>query len=125
MKGGIHQMTQNEALALIVKTLDVKKAEDIKVIKIKEISVLADYFVIADGLSGTQTRALADEVEFRLKEQGRAPEQIQGANGSNWIILDYGDIVVHVFSKDQRDFYNLERLWRDGEEINISEFTDG
>lgn len=125
MKGGIHQMTQNEALALIVKTLDVKKAEDIKVIKIKEISVLADYFVIADGLSGTQTRALADEVEFRLKEQGRAPEQIQGANGSNWIILDYGDIVVHVFSKDQRDFYNLERLWRDGEEIDISEFIDG
>lgn len=125
MKGGIHQMTQNEVLALIVKTLDVKKAEDIKVIKIKEISVLADYFVIADGLSGTQTRALADEVEFRLKEQGRAPEQIQGANGSNWIILDYGDIVVHVFSKDQRDFYNLERLWRDGEEIDISEFIDG
>ena len=125
MKGGIYQMTQNETLALIVKTLDVKKAEDIKVIKIKEISVLADYFVIADGLSGTQTRALADEVEFRLKEQGRSPNQIQGANGSNWIILDYGDIVVHVFSKDQRDFYNLERLWRDGEEIDISEFIDG
>lgn len=118
-------MTQNETLALIVKTLDNKKAEDIKVIKIKEISVLADYFVIADGLSGTQTRALADEVEFRLKEQGRSPNQIQGANGSNWIILDYGDIVVHVFSKDQRDFYNLERLWRDGEETDISEFIEG
>ena len=114
------QMTQNEALELIVKTLDSKKAEDIKVIKIKELSVLADYFVIADGTSSTQTRALADEVEFRLKEAGLAPNQIQGNNGSNWIVLDYGDIIVHVFSRDQRDFYNLERLWRDGEEIDIS-----
>ena len=104
------QMTQNEALELIVKTLDSKKAEDIKVIKIKELSVLADYFVIADGTSSTQTRALADEVEFRLKEAGLAPNQIQGNNGSNWIVLDYGDIIVHVFSRDQRDFYNLERL---------------
>lgn len=115
-------MTQNETLSLIVKTLDVKKAEDIKVIKIGDISVLADYFVIADGLSGTQTRALADEVEFRLKEQGRSPDRIQGANGSNWIILDYGDIVVHIFSKDQRDFYNLERLWKDGEDMDISQW---
>ena len=118
------QMTQNEALELIVKTLDSKKAEDIKVIKIKELSVLADYFVIADGTSSTQTRALADEVEFRLKEAGLAPNQIQGTNGSNWIVLDYGDIIVHVFSRDQRDFYNLERLWRDGEEIDISSMID-
>lgn len=118
------QMTQNEALKLIVKTLDSKKAEDIKVIKIKELSVLADYFVIADGTSSTQTRALADEVEFRLKEAGLAPNQIQGNNGSNWIVLDYGDIIVHVFSRDQRDFYNLERLWRDGEEIDISSMID-
>jgi len=121
---GVMKMTQNEALELIVKTLDSKKAEDIKVIKIKELSVLADYFVIADGTSSTQTRALADEVEFRLKEAGLAPNQIQGNNGSHWLALAYGAIIVHVFSRDQRDFYNLERLWRDGEEIDISSMID-
>ncbi len=113
-------MTQNEALEIIVTTLDRKLAEEIKVLKITELTIIADYFVIADGTSITQTRALADEVEFQLKEKGLEPRQVQGNNGGGWIILDYGDIVVHVFSKEQRDFYNLERLWRDGEEIDIS-----
>lgn len=118
------KMTQNEALGIIVKTLDRKKAEDIKVLKITNLTIIADYFVIADGTSNTQTKALADEVEFQLKEQGLAPNQIQGNNGGGWIILDYGDIVVHVFNKEQRDFYNLERLWRDGEDIDISQWTE-
>ena len=113
-------MTQNEALEIIITTLDRKLAEEIKVLKITELTIIADYFVIADGTSITQTRALADEVEFQLKEKGLEPRQVQGNNGGGWIILDYGDIVVHVFSKEQRDFYNLERLWRDGEEIDIS-----
>lgn len=111
---------QDKALEIIVKTLDRKKAEDIKVLKITDLTIIADYFVIADGTSITQTRALADEVEFRLKEQGIAPNQTQGTTGG-WIVLDYGDIVVHIFTKDQRDFYNLERLWQDGDEIDISE----
>lgn len=118
------KLTQQEMLELIVKTLDRKKAEDIKVIGIADLTILADYFVIADGTSSTQTKSLADEVEFQLKEKGIAPNQIQGANGSNWIILDYGNIVVHVFHKEQRDYYNLERLWRDGEEIDISAWTE-
>lgn len=118
------KMTQNEALGIIAKTLDRKKAEDIKVLKITNLTIIADYFVIADGTSNTQTKALADEVEFQLKEQGLAPNQIQGNNGGGWIILDYGDIVVHVFNKEQRDFYNLERLWRDGEDIDISQWTE-
>lgn len=118
------KMTQNEALGIIVKTLDRKKAEDIKVLKITNLTIIADYFVIADGTSNTQTKALADEVEFQLKEQGLAPNQIQGNNGGGWIILDYGDIVVHVFNKEQRDFYNLERLWRDGEDIDITQWTE-
>lgn len=118
-----NKMTQDEALGIVVSTLDNKKAEDIKVIKISDLTIIADYFVIADGTSSTQTRALADEVEFQLKEKGLAPNQVQGANGSDWIILDYGDIVVHVFHKEQRDFYNLERLWRDGEDIDITQWT--
>lgn len=114
------ELTQQQILEIAVKALDSKKAEDIKVIKIKDISILADYFVIADGTSSTQTRALADEVDFRLSELGIQPHSIQGNNGSNWIVLDYSDIIIHVFSRDQREFYNLERLWADGEEVDIS-----
>lgn len=116
-------MTQEKMLEIIVKALDGKKAEDIRVIKVRDLTILADYFVIADGTSNTQTRALADEVEFQMKEQAdTAPSQVQGNNGSNWIILDYHDIVVHVFSRDQREFYSLERLWSDGEELDVSDW---
>ena len=116
-------MTREQKLEIIVKALDSKKAEDIKVIKIGDLTVIADYFVIADGTSSTQTKTLAEEAEFRMKENGEEPLRVQGNNGSNWIILDYGDIVVHVFSRDQREFYNLERLWRDGEDVDISQWT--
>lgn len=117
-------MTQEELIATAVKTLDSKKAEDIRVIKIGDLTILADYFIIADGTSSTQTKALADEVEFRLKQQGREPKQAQGNNGSNWIILDYSDVVIHIFYKETRDFYNLERLWSDGEDVDISKYID-
>jgi len=117
-------MTQEELIASAVKILDSKKAEDIRVIKIGDLTILADYFIIADGTSSTQTKALADEVEFRLKQQGREPKQVQGNNGSNWIILDYSDVVIHIFYKETRDFYNLERLWSDGEDVDISKYID-
>lgn len=117
-------MTQEELIANAVRILDSKKAEDIRVIKIGDLTILADYFIIADGTSSTQTKALADEVEFRLKQQGREPKQVQGNNGSNWIILDYSDVVIHIFYKETRDFYNLERLWSDGEDIDISKYID-
>ena len=116
-------LTQQQKLEIIVKTLDSKKAEDIKVIKVGDLTVIADYFVIADGTSSTQTKALADEAEYKMQENGVVPNRVQGNNGSNWVIIDYGDIVVHVFSKEQRDFYNLERLWRDGEDIDISDWV--
>ncbi len=115
-------MTQEEILSAAVKTLDAKKAEDIKVIGIKDLTIIADYFIIANGTSSTHTRALADELEFRLKEQGIEPKQVQGNNGSNWIILDYSDVVIHIFNKEMRDFYNLERLWSDGAEVDISQY---
>lgn len=117
-------MTQEELIASAVKILDSKKAEDIRVIKIGDLTILADYFIIADGTSSTQTKALADELEFRLKQHGREPKQVQGNNGSNWIILDYSDVVIHIFYKETRDFYNLERLWSDGENIDISKYLN-
>lgn len=117
-------MTLDEKLKLIIKTLDAKKAEDIQAIKISDLTIIADYFVIANGMSSTQTRALADEVEFKMKQQGVEPLRIEGERGANWIIIDYGDVVVHVFYKETREHYNLERLWADGEHIDVSQFLD-
>ncbi|MCD7773395.1 MAG: ribosome silencing factor [Ruminococcus sp.] len=113
-------MNQNEKLKIIVKAADSKIADDIKVIKISDLTIISDYFVIADGSSVTQTKAIADEIEFKMKEAGVSPLRTEGYQGANWIILDYGDIVVHVFYKETRQFYNLERLWNDGEEIDVS-----
>ena len=115
-------MNQNEMIKTIVKALDSKRAEDIQVLEIRDLTVIADYFIIANGTSTTQTKALADEVEFKLKEQGVTPERVEGYQGTNWIILDYGDIVVHVFYKETRDHYNLERLWCDGKDIDVKQF---
>ncbi len=117
-------MTQEELIKAAVKILDGKKAEDIRVIEIRDLTIIADYFIIADGTSVTQTRALADELEFRIKELGREPRQVQGNNGSNWIILDYSDVVIHIFYKETRDFYNLERLWSDGRDVDIEKYLE-
>ena len=117
-------ISQDKKLETLVKALDSKKGEDIRVIKIKDLTIIADYFVIAGGTSDVHTRALADEAEFKLKEEGVSPRQIQGNNNGGWIVLDYSDIVVHVFRKDQRDFYSLERLWSDGENVDISKWTN-
>ncbi len=115
-------MTLDEKLGLIVKILDSKKAEGIQVIKISDLTIIADYFIIANGMSTTQTRALADEVEFKMKQHGAEPLRIEGERGASWIIIDYGDVVVHVFYKETREHYNLERLWADGEHIDVSGF---
>lgn len=116
-------MTQQEKIATIVKALDSKKADDIQVLKIKDLTIISDYFVIANGNSSTQTKAIADEVEYKMKEQGIAPDRTEGYQGANWIILDYNDIIVHVFYKETRNYYNLERLWSDAEKIDVSEYT--
>ena len=113
-------MTEQQKLELIVKTLDSKRGEDIQAIKISDLTILADYFVIVNGTSNTHTRALADEVEFQLSQQGIEPDRRESDTGNTWIILDYGDIIVHAFYKDTRDFYKLEGLWADGEQIDIS-----
>lgn len=115
-------MTQNEMLKKIIKTLDSKKAEEIKAIKITDLTILADYFIIANGTSTTHTKTLAEEVEYQLSQEGIEPNRTEGYNGSNWVILDYGDIVVHVFYKETRDYYQLERLWADGEMMDIGAY---
>ena len=103
---------------LAVEALDDKKAEDITIIDISEVSVLADYFIIADGSNRNQVQAMADSAEEALGRAGYDAKQIEGYQSANWILMDYKDIIVHVFSKEDRAFYDLERIWRDGKQIS-------
>ena len=109
-----------KALAMhIAQILDNKKADRVKVLRVHDLTVMADYFVIASGTSGTHVRSLSEEVEFQLKEAGAAPLRTEGFNTRNWFILDYGSVIVHVFSPDARDYYDLEHLWADGENVPL------
>lgn len=101
--------------------LDAKKADNINVIRINNISSLGDYFVIANGTSNTHVHALADELEEKLKELGRAPARVEGYRSNSWIILDYEEVVVHLFTADAREFYDLDRLWADGEKLDLKD----
>lgn len=120
----MEKVTQEKALETIIKALDSKKAEDIQLIGIKDLTIVADYFIIANGTSNTHTKALADEIEFKMKELGIEPTRVEGYQGSTWIVLDYGGIVVHVFYKETRSYYNLERLWSDGELCSVEKYLD-
>lgn len=113
-------MTDFEEMEIAVKALDSKKAEEISVLKVKDLTILANYFVIASATSTTQAKALADEVEYQLGQKGITPKSIEGVQSKSWIVLDYVDVIVHVFTEDTRDFYQLERLWADGERVDIS-----
>lgn len=114
-------MSQQEKLELIIKTLDSKRGEDIQAIKVTDLTILADYFVIVNGTSNTHARTLADEVEFQLAQQGIEPQRREADTGNTWIVLDYADIIIHVFYKEARNFYKLESLWADGEQVDISQ----
>ena len=114
-------MTDRQEMEIAVKALDSKKAQDIKVLKVDGITILGNYFVIASATSTTQVKALADEVEYQLGLAGVTPKSIQGEQSRNWIILDYVDILVHVFLEETRDFYNLEHVWADGKPVDISD----
>ena len=111
-----------EMVRLACKAMDEKKALDIKVIDIHEVSVIADYFVIASGSNLNQVRAMVDNVEEQLGRAGYEPKQVEGTRGSNWILMDYGDLIIHVFDEENRLFYDLERIWRDGKEVDVEEF---
>lgn len=99
--------------------LEDKKAEDLKVINIEEVSVLADYFIIASGTNKNQVQAMVDSVEEELGKAGHQVKQIEGYQTANWILMDYGDIIIHVFDSENRLFYDLERIWRDGKSISV------
>ena len=108
-----------EMLKVIIDALQDKKAEDIRVIDISNVSVIADYFVIASGSNTNQIQAMVDNVEEEMFTAGFDNPKVEGYNTASWILLDYNDVIVHVFSEDDRAFYNIERIWRDGKEIDI------
>lgn len=118
-------MNQAKEIARIAyDALSDKKGEDIKIIDITGVSVLADYFIIANGNSDSQVNALVDNVEEELHKAGYHLKQREGRANSSWILLDFGDIIVHVFDKDNRLFYDLERIWKDGKDITVEELSE-
>ena len=107
-----------ELAKIAIAALEEKKAKDVKVIDISEVSVLADYFIITSGRNSTQIQTLSDAVVKALGEQGVTTKQVEGYQNANWVLLDFGDLIVHIFDEENRLFYDLERIWLDGKQIN-------
>ena len=114
-------MTPYEMLKVAVKAADAKLATEIEVLDIHELTTIADYFVICNGASAAQIRAIAEEVELKLKNAGEMPINTEGYAASSWVLLDYGSVVVHAFRKEMREFYSIERLWSDAPRISVDE----
>ena len=115
-------MTPKEMAIIAAKALDEKKGKEISAIEITDLTTIADYFVIASGTSNTQSNALCGAVEKALQEQaGEDPLRREGYRDGTWVLLDYGCIVIHIFSQEAREFYSLERLWNDGKALDLSE----
>ena len=117
-------MTSYETAVSAAKSISNKIGLDIQVIKISDISVLADYMVIATGNSSTHVRALANEVEYQLDKAGVSVSHIEGHRSDTWILLDYVDVIVNVFSEEAREFYDLDRLWQDGKPVDLTGIID-
>jgi ribosome-associated protein len=110
-----------DAAKLAVQALQDKQGGDIRLLKTEELTVLADYFIICTANSTPHVRTLYDEVDKRLSMAGMPPIRREGYRNSNWLLLDFGSLIVHIFQKETREFYNLERLWNDAQEIDIAE----
>ena len=116
--------TEKMMAQIACKAIDDKKGQDIKIIDIHNVSVIADYFVIASGTNSNQVQAIVDNVEEQLGRAGFEAKQIKGNRNSSWILMDYGDVIVHVFDEENRLFYDLERIWRDGKVLEMDEFLE-
>lgn len=115
-------MEQAKEMAKIAfHALDEKKGEDIRIIDISQVSTIADYFIIANGNSNSQVNALVDNIEEQMGKAGFDCKQREGYNTGAWVLLDFGDVIIHVFDKENRSFYNLERIWSDGREVKAEE----
>lgn len=113
-------MNDREKMTELVKILDAKKAGDISVIEVEEKTIIAAYFVICTAGSMTQLRALADEVQEKMAEKGELPLRVEGKNESGWLLADFGGVILHIFTAQTREFYDLERLWTDAPAVDIN-----
>lgn len=113
-------MTSYESAIVLAKALDSKKGNEIKVLKTEGLTTLADYFVIATATSSTQVKAMSDACEEGMEKNGEQVHHIEGHRDGTWILLDFSSVVVHIFTNETRKFYDLERLWGDAEEIDLS-----
>ena len=117
-------MDQAKEMAKIAfEALEDKKGENVCAIDISSVSVLADYFVIANGNSDSQVRALVDNVEEKMHKAGYELKEQEGNNSGTWVLLDYGDLIIHIFDRENRPFYNLERIWSDGKDVEMNELS--
>ena len=116
--------TEKMMAQIACKAIDDKKGQDIKIIDIHNVTVIADYFVIASGTNSNQVQAIVDNVEEQLGRAGFEAKQIEGNRNSSWILMDYGDVIVHVFDEENRLFYDLERIWRDGKVLEMDAFLE-
>ena len=116
--------TEKMMAQIACKAIDDKKGQDIKIIDIHNVSVIADYFVIASGTNSNQVQEIVDNVEEQLGRAGFEAKQIEGNRNSSWILMDYGDVIVHVFDEENRLFYDLERIWRDGKVLEMDAFLE-
>ncbi|MCL2019097.1 MAG: ribosome silencing factor [Oscillospiraceae bacterium] len=117
-------MENIEILKHAANAISDKKGKNLQIIKVGDLTALAHYFVLASGTNTVQVKALADETEHRLSEKGLRPKRTEGYQGANWIVLDYIDVVIHIFHEETRGFYDLERLWQDGEFLNPDNFIE-
>lgn len=112
-------LSPEKVAALVAEAAEEKKARDVVILDIADISIICDYFVICSGLSSTQVKAIADNVEEKLEQQGIKKLRIEGLKDGHWVLLDFGYVVVHVFQEDDRHFYNLEHLWGDAKVVHL------
>lgn len=115
-------MDSKQVTKIAFDALEDKKGVNIKVIDISSISILADYFIIAGGTNENQVKALADNVEEKLAKVDLMPKQIEGYDNANWILMDYQDVIIHIFNEQDRLFFDLERIWSDGQLVDVKEF---
>lgn len=115
-------MDSKEIVSIAIKALEDKKCENIKVIEISNVSILGDYFIIGEGNNSNQIQAICNNVDEMLGKEGINPRQTEGYNTANWILMDYGDVIIHIFDKENRQFYNLERIWKDAKDIALESF---
>ncbi len=115
-------MTEREIVGTAVKALDSRRGKDIRVLYTGDQTTLADYFIICNGTSNTQVRALSEAVEDALSQKGEEPHHTEGHRGGQWTLLDYSSVVIHIFTDEAREFYDLERLWSDASPVDVSQY---